>query len=130
MSKFKTKIQNLNLGGVTAETWARTIWFFIGLISQFCIIFHLAPLPRQIAEVDVETLTIHITNIIAAIGEIRSWWKNNSVTEPYQGADAIAKAKEAKDMDALAIAIQNYIGELPYTEKAHQPVSDHHHEVG
>lgn len=108
--------KEINFSGVTPQTWARTIWFFIGLISQLCIIFHLAPLPSEIADVSVETLTIHITNIMAIIGEIRAWWKNNSFSLSAQDGDKVMKALEQ--------------GELEYTEKVNQPDTDHHHEVG
>ena len=106
------KNKTINLEGVTPQTWARTIWFFIGLISQLCIIFHLAPLPPQIADVSVETLTIHITNIMAIIGEIRAWWKNNSFSKSAQVGDVVMKDLETP---------------LEYIEKANQPDTDHHY---
>lgn len=104
--------KKINLSGVTPQTWARTIWFFIGLVSQLCIIFHLAPLPSEIADISVETLTIHITNIMAIIGEIRAWWKNNSFSESAQAGDTTMKAMEGV--------------ELEYTKKANQPDTDHY----
>lgn len=110
------KKKQLNLAGVTPEVWARTIWFFIGLVSQFCIIFHLAPLPSQIADISIETLTVYITHLIAVAGEIRAWWKNNSFSLSAQDGDAVMKALES--------------GELDYTPKP-DPETDHEHkEVG
>lgn len=104
--------KTINLPGATPETWARTIWFFIGLIGQLCVVFHLAPLPEAIANLNVDQLTVYITTIVAVSGEIRAWWKNNSFSEGAQLADAVMKAYEQ--------------GELEYSQKAYQPDTDHY----
>ena len=111
MTKFKTKIQNLNLEGVTAETWTRLVWAIIIAINQGLAIFGKEEIPftqNEIYQV--------ISFILSCWTLWRNHWKNNSYTKPYQEGDLVAKALEE--------------GELPYTEKAHQPDTDHHHEVG
>ena len=106
------KKKTINFDGVTPETWARTIWFFIGLIGQLCVVLHLAPLPDCIANLTPEQLTVYITTIFGMAGEIRSWWKNQSFSEGAQAGDAVMHAYEE--------------GELEYSKKAYQPDTDHY----
>lgn len=111
------KNKTINLEGVTPQTWGRTIWFFIGLISQLCIVFHLAPLPKEIASLTPEQITIYVTTFMDIWGKVKAWWKNNSFSISAQDGDAVMKSLES--------------GEIPYVKKASQPDTDHHHrEVG
>lgn len=106
------KNKTINLNGVTPETWGRTIWFFIGLISQLCIVFHFAPLPKEIANLTPEQITIYVTTAMDIWGKLKAWWKNNSFSESAQAGDTTMKAMEGV--------------ELEYTKKATQPDTDHY----
>ena len=121
MSKFKTKIQNLNFGDVTPEVWARTIISIIVAINQVLAVFGKEQIPITDSQV-YQIVSIIATLITWAYG----FWKNESYTKPYQESDAIAKAKESNDADALSIAIQTALGELEYEPKPEQNTTDHH----
>ena len=86
------KNKTINLEGVTPQTWGRTIWFFIGLISQLCIVFHFAPLPKEIANLTPEQITIYVTTAMDIWGKLKAWWKNNSFTKEAIKADGYMKA--------------------------------------
>lgn len=106
------KNKTINLNGVTPETWGRTIWFFIGLISQLCIVFHFAPLPKEIANLTPEQITIYVTTAMDIWGKLKAWWKNNSFSESAQVGDVVMKDLESP---------------IEYIEKANQPDTDHHY---
>lgn len=109
MNKFKTKIQNLNLEGVTAETWTRLIMAIIVAINQGLAIFGREKLPfteNEIYQV--------ISFILSCWTLWRNHWKNNSYTQPAQDGDKVMHTLES--------------GELEYTEPLTEV--DHHHEVG
>lgn len=103
--------KKINFEGVTPETWARTIVLLIALINQVLAILGKGKI--EIAENDVyQICSLAFTFITAII----NWWKNNSFSVSAQDGDAVMKSLES--------------GEIPYVEKAHQPDTDHHHEVG
>lgn len=105
------KNKTINFEGVTPETWARTIVLLIALINQVLAILGKGKI--EIAENDVyQICSLAFTFITAII----NWWKNNSFSVSAQDGDAVMKSLEE--------------GEIPYVEKAHQPDTDHHHEVG
>ena len=106
------KKKELNPSGATPQTIARTIWFFIGLIGQLCIVFHFAPLPEVIANLTVEQITVYVTTVFAIWGEVTSWWKNNSWSISAQEADKVMWALES--------------GELEYDRKVTQTRTDHY----
>jgi len=108
------KNKTINLEGVTPQTWGRTIWFFIGLISQLCIVFHFAPLPKEIANLTPEQITIYVTTFMDIMGKLKAWWKNNSFSVSAQDGDRVMHTLES--------------GELEYTEPLTE--TEHHHEVG
>jgi len=108
------KNKTINLEGVTPQTWGRTIWFFIGLISQLCIVFHFAPLPKEIANLTPEQITIYVTTFMDIWGKLKAWWKNNSFSVSAQDGDRVMHTLES--------------GELEYTEPLIE--TEHHHEVG
>ena len=108
------KNKTINLEGVTPQTWGRTIWFFIGLISQLCIVFHFAPLPKEIANLTPEQITIYVTTFMDIWGKLKAWWKNNSFSVSAQDGDRVMHTLES--------------GELEYTEPLTE--TEHHHEVG
>ena len=106
--------KQINFSGVTPDTWGRTIWFFIGLISQLCIVFHFAPLPKEIANLTPEQITIYVTTAMDILGKLKAWWKNNSFSVSAQDGDKVMHTLES--------------GELEYTEPLTE--TEHHHEVG
>ena len=106
--------KQINFSGVTPDTWGRTIWFFIGLISQLCIVFHFAPLPKEIANLTPEQITIYVTTAMDIWGKLKAWWKNNSFSVSAQDGDRVMHTLES--------------GELEYTEPLTE--TEHHHEVG
>lgn len=109
--------KDINLSGVTPQTWGRTIWFFIGLISQLCIVFHFAPLPKEIANLTPEQITIYVTTAMDIWGKVKAWWKNNSFSVSAQDGDKVMKGIEE-------------FGEMPYLEKIFPNTTDHYHGVG
>lgn len=103
--------KKINFSGVTPETWARTIILFLALVNQILAILGKGQI--EIAENDIYQIC---TLVFTTVSTLWAWWKNNSFSVSAQDGDAVMKALEA--------------GELEYTEKAHQPDTDHHHEVG
>lgn len=103
--------KKINLEGVTPETWARTIVLLIALINQVLAILGKGKI--EIAESDIYQICTLVFTFVSAIW---SWWKNNSFSVSAQDGDAVMKSLEE--------------GEIPYIEKANQPDTDHHHEVG
>lgn len=110
MEHFKMKIRNLNLSGVTPETWTALVWGFVVAINQALAIFGREALPftenqvYQVVSFIVTCYTLWINH-----------WKNHSYTGPAQDADKVMKALESS--------------ELEYTPKP-EPETEHHHEVG
>lgn len=103
--------KKINFSGVSPEVWARTIILLIALINQILAIFGKGQI--EIAESDVYQLCSLVFTVISSLW---AWWKNNSFSVSAQDGDAVMKSLES--------------GEIPYVEKAHQPDTDHHHEVG
>lgn len=102
--------KNINLAGVTPETWARTIVLFIALINQILAIMGKGQI--EIAESDIYQICSLVFTVISTIW---AWWKNNSFSLSAQDGDKVMKALES--------------GELEYTPKP-EPETEHHHEVG
>ena len=110
MEHLKMKISNLNLSGVTPETWTALIWGFVVAINQALAIFGREALPfteNQIYQVVSFIITCYTIWI--------NQWKNHTYTKPAQDADKVMWALES--------------GELEYTPKP-EPETEHHHEVG
>ena len=103
--------KQINLSGVSPDTIARTIILALALINQVLAILGRGQI--EIAESDIYQICSLAATIISAIW---TYWKNNSWSLSAQHGDAVMKAEEA--------------GEIEYTEKANQPDTDHHHEVG
>ena len=78
--------KKINLSGVTAETWSRTIVLLIALINQCLAIFGKGQI--EIAENDIYQLCSIIFTIFSAIC---GWWKNNSFSESAQEGDYTMK---------------------------------------
>lgn len=77
-------MKKLNLKGVTAQTWARTIVLLLALISQLCVI-----LGKSSKAIDVDQWQEYVTYALTVIGSVWAWWKNNSFTKNAQTADNI-----------------------------------------
>lgn len=103
--------KKINFSGVSPETWARTIILFLALVNQILAILGKGQI--EIAENDIYQIC---TLVFTTVSTLWAWWKNNSFSISAQDGDAVMKSLES--------------GEIPYVEKANQPDTDHHHEVG
>ena len=107
MEHLKMKISNLNLNGVTPETWTALIWGFVVAINQALAIFGKEAIPfteNQIYQVVSFVITCYTIWI--------NHWKNHSYTTPAQEADKVMWALES--------------GELEYDRKVTQTRTDHY----
>lgn len=77
-------MKKLNLKGVTAQTWARTLVLVLALISQLAVI-----LGKRSEAIDIDQWQEYATYILTVIGSVWSWWKNNSFTDKAQDADNV-----------------------------------------
>lgn len=77
-------MKKLNLKGVTAQTWARTIVLLLALISQLLVV-----VGKRSEAIDVDQWQEYATYILTVIGSVWSWWKNNSFTKNAQTADKV-----------------------------------------
>ena len=77
-------MKKINLKGVTAQTWARTLVLVLALISQLAVI-----LGKRSEAIDVDQWQEYVTYAFTAIASIAAWWKNNSFTKNAQTADKV-----------------------------------------
>lgn len=77
-------MKKINLKGVTAQTWARTIVLLLALISQLLVV-----VGKRSEAIDVDQWQEYATYILTVIGSVWSWWKNNSFTKNAQTADKV-----------------------------------------
>nr|DAO28466.1 MAG TPA: holin [Caudoviricetes sp.] len=77
-------MKKINLKGVTAQTWARTLVLLLALISQLCVI-----LGKRSEAIDVDQWQEYVTYIFTVGASIVAWWKNNSFTKNAQVADNV-----------------------------------------
>ncbi len=82
-------MKKINLKGVTAQTWARTLVLVLALISQLCVI-----LGKRSEAIDIDQWQEYVTYALTLISSLWAWWKNNSFTEPAQTADKVLKGDE------------------------------------
>ena len=82
-------MKKINLKGVTAQTWARTLVLVLALISQLAVI-----LGKRSEAIDVDQWQEYVTYILTVIGSVWSWWKNNSFSEKAQKADKMLKGDD------------------------------------
>lgn len=82
-------MKKINIKGVTAQTWARTIVLLLALISQLAVI-----LGKRSEAIDIDQWQEYATYILTVIGSVWSWWKNNSFTKNAQVADDIKDSPE------------------------------------
>lgn len=75
-------MKKINLKGVTAQTWARTLVLLLALISQLAVI-----LGKRSEAIDVDQWQEYVTYIFTVGASIVAWWKNNSFTKNAQTAD-------------------------------------------
>ena len=108
--------KEINLKGVTPIVWARTIVMIIALVQMWLIELHQNPLPETITNLTAEQIEGYIRKLFETFTMLMVWWKNHPFSISAQDGDAVMKSLEE--------------GEIPYVEKAHQPDTDHHHEVG
>lgn len=77
-------MKKINLKGVTAQTWARTLVLLLALISQLAVI-----LGKRSEAIDIDQWQEYVTYILTVGASIVAWWKNNSFTKNAQTADNI-----------------------------------------
>ncbi len=82
-------MKKINIKGVTAQTWARTIVLLLALISQLAVI-----LGKRTEAIDIDQWQEYATYILTVIGSVWSWWKNNSFTKNAQVADDVKNSPE------------------------------------
>lgn len=75
-------MRKINLKGVSAQTWVRTIVLVLALFNQALVMFGITD-----NEVELETWTRYATYIFTVVSSVWSWWKNNSFTQKAQEAD-------------------------------------------
>lgn len=108
--------KEINIMGVTPAVWARTIIMIIALVQMWLMELQKNPLPESITSLTVEQVEGYLTKMFETFTMIMVWWKDHPFSVGSQQGNVIMKAYEE--------------GEIEYTEKAHQPDTDHHHEVG
>ncbi len=77
-------MKNINLKGVSKQTWVRTVVLALALVNQALVMFGVTD-----NEVELETWTRYATYAFTVISAIWSWWKNNSFTKKAQEADTV-----------------------------------------
>ena len=77
-------MKKINIKGVTAQTWTRTIVLLLALISQLAVI-----LGKRSEAIDIDQWQEYVTYALTVIGSVWAWWKNNSFTKNAQTADNI-----------------------------------------
>lgn len=77
-------MKKINLKGVTAQTWARTLVLVLALISQLAVI-----LGKRSEAIDIDQWQEYVTYIFTVGASIVAWWKNNSFTKNAQTADKV-----------------------------------------
>lgn len=77
-------MKKINLKGVTAQTWARTLVLVLALISQLAVI-----LGKRSEAIDIERWQEYVTYIFTVGASLVAWWKNNSFTKNAQTADKV-----------------------------------------
>lgn len=82
-------MKKINLKGVTAQTWARTLVLILALISQLCVI-----LGKRTEAIDIDRWQEYVTYAFTVGASIWSWWKNNSFTKNAQTADDVKNSPE------------------------------------
>ena len=81
-------MKKINLKGVRAQTWARTIVLLLALISQLCVI-----LGKRSEAIDIDRWQEYVTYIFTVGASIWSWWQNNSFTHKAQEADKLIERR-------------------------------------
>lgn len=82
-------MKKINLKGVTAQTWARTLVLVLALISQLAVI-----LGKRTEAIDIDRWQEYVTYAFTVGASIWSWWKNNSFTKNAQTADDVKNSPE------------------------------------
>lgn len=77
-------MKKINLKGVTAQTWARTLVLVLALISQLCVI-----LGKRSEAIDIDRWQEYVTYAFTVGASIVAWWQNNSFTHKAQEADKL-----------------------------------------
>lgn len=77
-------MKKINIKGVTAQTWARTLVLLLALISQLAVI-----LGKRSEAIDIDQWQEYVTYAFTVGASIVAWWKNNSFTKDAQTADNI-----------------------------------------
>lgn len=81
-------MKKINLKGVRAQTWARTIVLLLALISQLAVI-----LGKRSEAIDIDRWQEYVTYIFTVGASIWSWWQNNSFTHKAQEADKLIERR-------------------------------------
>lgn len=82
-------MKKLNIKGVSAQTWARTVILLLALIGQLCVI-----LGKKNGLLAPDQWQEYATYILTVIGSVWSWWQNNSFTQAAQEADKLLKGED------------------------------------
>lgn len=82
-------MKKINLKGVSAQTWARTLVLIIALVNQILVI-----IGKRTGTIDIEQWQEYVTYALTVIGSIWAWWKNNSFTDKAQQADKLLNGGE------------------------------------
>lgn len=77
-------MKKINLKGVSAQTWARTLVLIIALVNQILVI-----VGKRTGTLDIEQWQEYVTYALTVIGSVWAWWKNNSFTDKAQQADRL-----------------------------------------
>ena len=85
-------MKKINLKGVTAQTWARTLVLVLALISQLAVI-----LGKRSEAIDIDQWQEYVTYAFTAIASIAAWWKNNSFTRAAVEADKAMRTTKSKE---------------------------------
>lgn len=82
-------MKKINIKGVTAQTWARTLVLLLALISQLAVI-----LGKRNEAIDIDQWQEYVTYAFTVGASLVAWWKNNSFTKNAQVADDVKNSPE------------------------------------
>ena len=82
-------MKKINLKGVTAQTWTRTLVLVLALISQLAVI-----LGKRSEAIDIDQWQEYVTYAFTVGASLVAWWKNNSFTGNAQKADKMLRGDE------------------------------------
>ena len=77
-------MKNINLKGVSTQTWVRTAVVIMALVYQVLVI-----IGKKTGSLDIEQWQEYLSYALTVVSSVWAWWKNNSFTDKAQNADKL-----------------------------------------